>query len=190
MRVINSIVAGIVAVLVVLFAVSNRAGRIFSFFGRPDADQIHPTERAELGAVSASGFIGEPGLSRRTAAQVITFVNGRYVKDRLLSSAVRVAYQHLVDRARYPVAVLYLELPHDAVDVNVHPMKTEVRFHQPDEAFRAIRRAVANTLAAAPWVRRAPLPVSTGPIRGRLSGVAARNPVQLRIAVSPASSGM
>ena len=139
-------------------AVSDRAGRIFSYFGRPDSDQIHPTERAELGAVSASGFIGEPGLSRRTAAQVITFVNGRYVKDRLLSSAVRVAYQHLVDRARYPVAVLYLELPHDAVDVNVHPMKTEVRFHQPDEAFRAIRRAVANTLAAAPWVRRAPLP--------------------------------
>lgn len=137
-------------------AVADRAGRIFSYFGRPDADQIHPTEVAVLGPVSASGFIGEPSLSRRTSAQVITFVNGRYVRDRLLASAVRVAYQHLVDRARYPVSVLYLELPYDAVDVNAHPMKTEVRFHQPDEAFRAIRRAVSNTLAAAPWVRRAP----------------------------------
>jgi DNA mismatch repair protein MutL len=153
-------------------AVADRAGRIFSYFGRPDSDQIHPTEVAVLGPVSASGFIGEPGLSRRTSAQVITFVNGRYVRDRLLASAVRVAYQHLVDRARYPVSVLYLELPHDAVDVNVHPMKTEVRFHQPDEAFRAIRRAVSNTLAAAPWVRRAPsfgstqpnAPAPTGPV--------------------------
>ena len=153
-------------------AVADRAGRIFSYFGRPDSDQIHPTEVAVLGPVSASGFIGEPSLSRRTSAQVITFVNGRYVRDRLLASAVRVAYQHLVDRARYPVSVLYLELPHDAVDVNVHPMKTEVRFHQPDEAFRAIRRAVSNTLAAAPWVRRAPsfgstqptAPAPTGPV--------------------------
>lgn len=153
-------------------AVADRAGRIFSYFGRSDSDQIHPTEVAVLGPVSASGFIGEPGLSRRTSAQVITFVNGRYVRDRLLASAVRVAYQHLVDRARYPVSVLYLELPHDAVDVNVHPMKTEVRFHQPDEAFRAIRRAVSNTLAAAPWVRRAPTigttqpatPAPTGPV--------------------------
>lgn len=166
-------------------AVADRAGRIFSYFGRPDADQIHPTEVAVLGPVSASGFIGEPSLSRRTSAQVITFVNGRYVRDRLLASAVRVAYQHLVDRARYPVSVLYLELPYDAVDVNAHPMKTEVRFHQPDEAFRAIRRAVSNTLAAAPWVRRAPTNGATQPATSAPAG-----PVAQPLDFAPALSSL
>jgi len=166
-------------------AVADRAGRIFSYFGRPDADQIHPTEVAVLGPVSASGFIGEPSLSRRTSAQVITFVNGRYVRDRLLASAVRVAYQHLVDRARYPVSVLYLELPYDAVDVNAHPMKTEVRFHQPDEAFRAIRRAVSNTLAAAPWVRRAPTFGTTQPTTQEPTG-----PVDQPLDFAPALSSL
>jgi DNA mismatch repair protein MutL len=70
--------------------------------------------------------------------------------------AVRVAYQGMVDKGRHPVVVLFLSVPPGAVDVNVHPAKIEVRFHQSDAVFRAVRRSIANSLSAGPWVPAGP----------------------------------
>ena len=133
-------------------AVDDIAQRLVTLLGRDDARDMLPLQPAEQDGVRCSGFISQPRLTRRTASGVWTFVNRRYIRDRAIQSAIRVGYQGMLDRGRYPVALLYLDVPHDAVDVNVHPMKTEVRFHQTDAVFRAVRRSIANSLAEAPWI--------------------------------------
>jgi DNA mismatch repair protein MutL len=74
------------------------------------------------------GLAGLPTYNRGIADHQFLFVNSRPVKDRLLTGALRAAYQDLLARDRHPVAALFLDVPHDFVDVNVHPAKTEVRF--------------------------------------------------------------
>ncbi len=80
------------------------------------------------GDVSLKGYAGLPTFNRSGMGRQFFLVNGRPVKDRLLAGALRAAYQDVLPRGRYPLAVLYLELPMDALDVNVHPAKTEIRF--------------------------------------------------------------
>jgi len=77
------------------------------------------------------GVAGLPTFNRGVADHQYLFVNGRPVKDRLLAGAVRGAYAEMLARDRHPVVALFLEVPADAVDVNVHPAKTEVRFRDP-----------------------------------------------------------
>jgi DNA mismatch repair protein MutL len=81
--------------------------------------------------VQLGGVAGLPTFSRGVADHQYLFVNGRPVKDRLLVGAVRGAYQDLLARDRHPVVALFIELPGEEVDVNVHPAKTEVRFRDP-----------------------------------------------------------
>jgi len=82
-----------------------------------------------------------------TPRMIFTFVNGRAVRDKLLSRAVTNAYQTLMPRGRHPAVVLFLELRHDEVDVNVHPMKTEVRFKNSGAVFDAVYHALRDRLA-------------------------------------------
>ena len=83
------------------------------------------------GEVRLIGVAGLPTFNRGVADHQFLFVNGRPVKDRLLVGAVRAAYQDLLARDRHPIVALFVELPGADVDVNVHPAKTEVRFHDP-----------------------------------------------------------
>ena len=78
-----------------------------------------------------TGVISLPTFNRGVADQQFLFVNSRPVKDRLLVGALRAAYRDLIARDRHPIAALFLEVPLDEVDVNVHPAKTEVRFRDP-----------------------------------------------------------
>ena len=82
-------------------------------------------------ALSLTGVAGLPTFNRGVADHQFLFVNGRPVKDRLLIGAVRGAYQDMLARDRHPVVALFVDLPGDQVDVNVHPAKTEVRFRDP-----------------------------------------------------------
>ena len=82
-----------------------------------------------------------------TPRMIFTFVNGRAVRDKLLARAVSQAYQTLMPRGRHPAVVLFLELRHDEVDVNVHPMKTEVRFKNTGAVFEAVFHALRDRLA-------------------------------------------
>jgi DNA mismatch repair protein MutL len=96
-------------------------------------------------AISLTGVAGLPTFNRGVADHQYLFVNGRPVKDRLLIGAVRAAYQDMLARDRHPVMALFLDLPGDLVDVNVHPAKTEVRFRDPG----LIRGMIVGGLRAA-----------------------------------------
>lgn len=96
-----------------------------------------------------SGFAGLPTLNRRLASMQFLFVNGRPVRDRLLYGAIRAAYQGLLPSDRHAVAALFLDVPACEVDVNVHPMKTEVRFRDAGRVRGLIVSALRHALAEA-----------------------------------------
>jgi DNA mismatch repair protein MutL len=102
---------------------------------------------AERDGGSLSGLVGLPTLSRNHARHQFLFVNGRPVQDRLLKGALRAAYADLIPHDRQPIAALFLDLPTDAVDVNVHPAKTEVRFREAGEIRGLIVGALKRALA-------------------------------------------
>jgi DNA mismatch repair protein MutL len=118
-----------------------RLGRIM---GREFMDDAVPVS-GEREGISVSGFAGLPTLHRPDAAQQFLFVNGRPVKDKLLIGAVRAAYGDLIPRGRHPLLALFVSLPPQEVDVNVHPAKVEVRFRDSGR----VRSLLVNALAAA-----------------------------------------
>jgi DNA mismatch repair protein MutL len=101
--------------------------RIAHFFGRDLAQELISLESRD-GDVRLSGFVGHPSVSRPNARMQYLFLNGRAIRDRSLGHALSEAYRGLLLTGRYPVSFLYLEMPPDLVDVNVHPTKLEVRF--------------------------------------------------------------
>lgn len=101
--------------------------RLGSVMGREFADNAIRIE-AEREGVKLAGFAGVPTFNRGNAMMQFMFVNGRPVRDKLFTGAVRGAYMDLLARNRHPLLALFLELPADQVDVNVHPAKAEVRF--------------------------------------------------------------
>ena len=103
----------------------------------------------EREGIKLTGYAGLPTLSRGNAQHQYLFVNGRSVRDKLLTGAVRGAYQDFLARDRHPLVALYLDLPRDYVDVNVHPAKTEVRFRDPGMVRGLIVSALRHSLAGA-----------------------------------------
>jgi DNA mismatch repair protein MutL len=88
------------------------------------------------------GYVSPPDLSFRDRNHLYLFVNGRSVRDRLLLAALAEAWQGFFPKGAYPAAVLFLDLPPEAVDVNVHPTKAEVRFREPQRIFPWVGRAL------------------------------------------------
>lgn len=112
---------------------------------------------SERGALRLAGWVGPPSLTRATQGDQHLAVNRRPVTDRLLRTALRVAYGDAIALGRHPVAVLALELPAEAVDVNVHPAKAEVRFRDADAVRGFVIAAVREALGAARTVAPVPL---------------------------------
>lgn len=94
-------------------------------------------------------LIGRPSIARAAAKAMKLFVNGRPVRDRTLQHAIREAYRGLIEPGRYPTAVVMIEMDPGAVDVNVHPQKTEVRFRDQSLVHSAVHRAVKDALQRA-----------------------------------------
>jgi DNA mismatch repair protein MutL len=114
------------------------------------------TEREPLGtetAIRVSGFVGPPSLHWANRSRITLFVNGRWIKDKSLTYAVIQAYHTLLPAGRYPMGILFITLPPNEVDVNVHPAKTEVRFRRSNAVFGAVQRAVRSTLISQSPVR-------------------------------------
>jgi len=129
-------------------ATAARLARLAQVMGRDFADNALPIDAARDG-VRLTGYIGLPTLHRATAAWQFLFVNGRPVRDRLLQGAVRGAYQDFLARDRHPMVALFLDLPAELVDVNVHPTKAEVRFRDAALVRGLIVGAARHALGAA-----------------------------------------
>ncbi|WP_119418146.1 DNA mismatch repair endonuclease MutL [Desertibaculum subflavum] len=129
-----------------LFA--SRLDRLAAILGRDFAENALAVD-AEREALRLTGHIGVPTYNRGTAQAQFLFVNGRAVRDRQLIGAVRAAYADVLAHDRYPVVALFLDLPPDLVDVNVHPAKAEVRFRDAGLVRGLIVGGLKQVLAAA-----------------------------------------
>ena len=103
---------------------------------------------AEEDGFKLTGFISPTALTRSNRKEITFFVNGRWVQDTPLTTALLQAYHTLLMVGRYPLAALFIEVPPEEVDVNVHPAKAEVRFRNPDKAFSFVQRAARRALLA------------------------------------------
>lgn len=135
--------------------------RLYSVLGKKVCQQLYEC-RLE-GRIRVSGFVSSPEGKRRGAGGLYTFVNNRFVRDKVIMQAVASGYSGLLGRGEYPYAVLHVDVPPNEVDVNVHPAKSEVRFERSNEVFAAVSRAVKLTLAETPWVRDTLEEASRGP---------------------------
>ncbi|PQV64805.1 DNA mismatch repair protein MutL [Abditibacterium utsteinense] len=124
---------------------------LVAVLGRDTARQMLPISTSEeFENMRVSGFTGRPQLTRANRNGQLFFVNGRIIKSRALQHAFGAAYEGLLHgRDRFPLGVVFLQVTPGAVDVNVHPTKSEVRFAREGEAHHALRVAVRDTLVGA-----------------------------------------
>jgi DNA mismatch repair protein MutL len=131
---------------VLSLAVADRVQRLTDLLGPDFAAAAVPVEAVQA-MLDIEGMAALPAHSRATAAEQHLVVNRRPVRDPMLRVALRVAYRDVIAAGRQPVAAIFLTLPPEEVDVNVHPMKTELRFRQPDAVRGALISAVRRALA-------------------------------------------
>ena len=120
--------------------------RIGSLFDNTYKENLIPINISKAD-YTFSGYVGNLNLIRKRFGEQFIFMNGRYIKDRLLNSAVYSAYQSLVKRGEYPFFVINIQIPFEQVDVNVHPMKTEVRFHDEWRVYHVLKSGVNDSLS-------------------------------------------
>ncbi len=130
---------------------SDTLDRIAAVLGEGMADALVPGSY-EDSAGHVEAFVSAPDQTRANANGIYMFVNGRAVRDKVIRHALLQAYRDLLPRGRFPAAVLFLTLPPECVDVNVHPAKWEVRFEDPQSIHQLIRRAVRSAMEGRQWL--------------------------------------
>jgi DNA mismatch repair protein MutL len=134
--------------------------RLTLFFGRELAEKLIWVDSSSEGH-RIWGYAADPSQSRSNARTQYLFVNGRFIRDRSLSHALSEAYRSLLMVGRYPIAFLFMEVPAEEVDVNVHPTKIEVRFRDPQRHFRQLLSMLRQKFLATDLTAR--LQISTTP---------------------------
>ncbi|MCB2146015.1 MAG: DNA mismatch repair endonuclease MutL [Deltaproteobacteria bacterium] len=126
-------------------AAADPTDRVADVLGAAIKKELHPVDRV-TGDIEISGWVAAPRMNRSTARGIYLFVNGRWVKDRVIQHALFAGYTGRLMKGQYPVAVLFLKVPFDQVDVNVHPTKHEIRFAHQKLVHDTVRDAVADAL--------------------------------------------
>lgn len=134
---------------------SDLSRRLAQALGKGAAADLHGVESSNNG-ITVTGFISGPAVVRSTTGAMFTYINGRFVRDRVVQHAIMQAYRGVIDRGRYPVVALFIELPSTEVDVNVHPTKHEVRFRHQSAVHDALQAALEEVLRHSPWLPRRP----------------------------------
>lgn len=143
--------------------------RIRGLVGDDLASRLLKIEETTLHGVTVSGYIGGPGMSRSNRQMQTTYLNGRPIESASISYGLREGYHTALMKGQYPVTFLFIQMDPTAFDVNVHPAKKEVRFHDGNGVRDAIARSVSRTLENAPKLHTGhapaarPLPVASIP---------------------------
>ncbi len=140
----------------------NLAERVAGLLGRSVLKDLIPVNGAK-GGMRLHGLISQPSLNRSATSSQFVFINGRYIRDRLVQHALRDGYRHLLMKGRHPIVVLFLEMAPEQVDVNVHPTKHEVRFREQSLVHDFIVQTLQETLRAGGT--QGPAKVSVNPVR-------------------------
>ncbi len=127
--------------------------RAYQVFGTEFLDNLLAVGGGHPKIALVSGFVSAPRDRRTSRDAQYLFVNGRFVRDRLISRALSEGYRAVLPHGVYPAALLFIEIPLEEVDVNVHPAKTEVRFRRAAAVADAVREAVRAALASGGYVR-------------------------------------
>ncbi|HET6147285.1 MAG TPA: DNA mismatch repair endonuclease MutL [Polyangia bacterium] len=125
--------------------------RVRAALARRGASVLHEAQGDEGGHL-VRAFLAGPDEASTTPRSTFLFVGGRFVRDRSLLHALAFGYGALLEKGRYPLATLFIEVPGQELDVNVHPQKLEVRFARPQEVYAAVRHVVGAAIARAPWL--------------------------------------
>ena len=135
---------------------------IYHVYGREAAANLLELD-FEKNGIHVTGFLGKPVISRGNRNFENYFVSGRYIKSNIISRAVEDAYKDFSMQHKYPFVVLHIGLDGEHVDVNVHPSKMEVRFHNQQEVYNVLYEAVSTGLHAEELIPHITLdPVSGG----------------------------
>lgn len=118
---------------------------IYSVFGKEFTENLIPVQNEQNG-ISVKGFVVKPTAGRSNRSMQIFFVNKRFVKSVVFLSALEAAYKNSIMVGKYPACVLFVDLPYESVDVNVHPAKTEVRFFEEKKVFDCIYYGTLSAL--------------------------------------------
>ena len=124
----------------------DRLTRIVLLYPNLKQDIFMAVNHKDETGMSLTGYITKPSKAKETKQSTTLFINGRVVRPGIISQAVMEGYRHFLPPKVYPPAFLFLEIPGDSVDVNVHPAKAEVRFSSPQKTFAFIQQAINNTL--------------------------------------------
>jgi len=125
---------------------SNLKDAVYEIFGKNVSSELIPFDLEETADVKATGLLSTIHFTRGNRQLQVVFVNGRYVVNKLVSESLELAYKGLVPLHRHPVCFLFLELDPKTIDVNIHPSKTEIKFHQEDNIkqilYSALRKCI------------------------------------------------
>ena len=127
--------------------VSRPEDRLSDVFGREEASRLTPIQE-DHPAVRVEGWISPANEARSSSRSIYLFVNTRFIRDKAVLSGLLAGYQGRLERGRYPLAAVYLDLEPGTLDVNVHPAKLEVRFHHAQAVRQAVLKAVSKALTA------------------------------------------
>ena len=125
----------------------NLKSAIYAVFGKEFTSQLLPVE-SEMNGIKVHGFITKPTAGRGSRSMQTFFVNGRFVKSVVFLTALENAYKNSIMIGKYPACVLFVDMPYETVDVNVHPAKTEVRFFDERRVFESIYNSALSALNA------------------------------------------
>lgn len=120
---------------------------IYRIFGRDVSVSVRPINVSDHG-ITVEGYLGEPTLNRSNRNFEVFFVNGRYVKDKIISKALEEGYKQYLMMHKFPFAILHIRMDPSMVDVNVHPAKLEVRFNNQALLYDFIKTSVENVLSS------------------------------------------
>ena len=136
--------------------------RVRAALARRGARVLHEAE-GEEGGIKVRAFLASPEEAAPAGRSTFLFVGRRFVRDRALLHALAQGYGELLEKGRYPLAALFVDVAGPELDVNVHPQKLEVRFSRPQEVYAAVRHVVARAVARAPWLAVSPIRAYTLP---------------------------